>query len=105
MCYGCYEDAGCPKIKSQKTVKAASLISAVYDCEYGGVGGYGHIVFDDWNIGDSNIDSCIEEASEGKYFDGEEEIKVASLEALVFFKTLTEEERYSALAIQDGFLK
>lgn len=111
MCYGCYEDAGKPEIVNEKTIKASELIKELYDTEFGGVGRYGHIVFDDWNIDDDNIEWCIENANKGGYWqdendeEGAEETRQASLTALIYFKELSEEERYSALAIDDGFLK
>lgn len=104
MCYNCYEEAGKPAIINEKTKKAAELINEIYEQEDCGVGGYAHIVVDDWNLDDSNIDFCINAANEGKY-DISEDGRQACLKCLHYLKELSEDERYSAMAIHDNFLE
>lgn len=105
MCYSCYEDAGCPNIVNEKTKKAAELIKYLYEQDGCGVGGYAHIVVDDWNLEDSSIDWCILEAEKGAYEHIPEESRIVCIDVLNFLKELTESERYSTMAIADGFIQ
>lgn len=105
MCINCYEEIGEPKIVNDRTKEAAKLIDAIYDCDNGGSGGYAHIVVDDWNMSDASINYCIKDAIRGECENFDEELQQASLNCLNYLKTLTEDERYSALAIQEGLLK
>lgn len=105
MCYSCFEEVNSPSIFNSKTKEAANLVNIVYNEEGCVVGGYGHIVFDDWNIEDKDVDFCIEAAKKGKYEFINDNGRKACLDALLFFKKLTIEERYSALAIASGFIK
>ena len=74
--------------------EALRLIKELYNTNDGGVGGYGHIVFDDGNIENGYIEWCIKEAKENKYKkDLSEETRVASIKALEYFLQLTENER------------
>jgi hypothetical protein len=68
------------------------------------VGGYAHIVTEDWNLDDACIDWCITEAEKGEYGDISEEGRQASIEALKCLKELTEDERCSVMAMVDGFI-
>lgn len=104
MCETCWAVAGKPAIINDKVKLAVDLIKELYDTEDGGVGGYGHIVFDDWNVDDSDIEYCLTAARGGGYEFLCDECRSASLKALNMFKELTEEERYSALALADGFI-
>ena len=72
--------------------EALQFIKELYNTSDGGVGGYGHIVFDDGNIENGHIEWCIEEAKKGKY-DYSEETRLASIKALETFLKLTENER------------
>lgn len=99
MCSDCYKEFGSPKIITDKTIHAAELVNQLYDCKGCSVGGYGHIVFDDWNLEDNNILFCLRNA-EHISDDG----RLKSIEALKLFKSLSIEERYSAMAISNGIL-
>lgn len=102
MCYGCYEEYGSPKIVNDATKHAANLIGAIY--EFNCVGGNAHIVLDDFNIEDSNIDWCLNEALNTNVH-GHSEIQLQSeRECLTALKGLTVEERASALAIHNGWI-
>lgn len=103
MCSNCWIDNGSSKIYNEEVEKAADLIDELYECEDGGVGGYAHIVTDDWNLEDHSIDWCIEAAEKGEYKHLNEECRQASLKALQQLRKLSEEERYSALALSSGF--
>lgn len=99
MCNMCWESAGSPKIINERTQKAAELIEALYDTEQGGAGGYAHIVVDDFNIDDQSIDWCLRNMHGNVC----QETKDASIECLRYLRTLNEEERWSALAIHNGY--
>jgi hypothetical protein len=103
MCYGCWEEQGKPEIDTPAVREAAAAVRRVYDLPGGGVGGYGHIVFDDWNIEDGNIDYCLKSAEcdeYGRRDDGyTDEDFAAQIHALKLFSALTEDERASALAL------
>lgn len=103
MCYSCYEEAGKPAIINEKTKKAAELIIAIYIEDNCDLGGYAHIVVDDWNLDDLSIDYCIGVANEGSS-DITEEGKQACLSCLNHLKTLSEDERYSAMALAENFI-
>jgi len=79
-----------------KIIEAAQVIADLYNTDDGGVGGYGHIVFDDDNIEKENILWCIEEAEKGEY-SYSEETRLASLKALYACLELTEDEVESAI--------
>jgi len=103
MCYGCYEDYGSPILLNEKTIKAASLIKDIYNKEGCEVGGYAHIVVDDWNVDNACINFCIEDATKGEC-DISETGRIACLEFLNYFNDLSEDERVSSLAIYYEFL-
>jgi len=79
-----------------KIIKTAQLIADLYNTDNGGVGGYGHIVFDDDNIEKENILWCIKEAKKGEC-SYSEETRLASLKALYACLELTEDEVESAI--------
>tara|TARA_R110000744_G_scaffold317269_1_gene423908 strand:- start:1236 stop:1508 length:273 start_codon:yes stop_codon:yes gene_type:complete len=79
-----------------KIIKTAQVIADLYNTDDGGVGGYGHIVFDDDNIEKENILWCIKEAKKGEY-SCSEETRLASLKALYACLELTEDEVESAI--------
>lgn len=105
MCINCWKENGSHSIINERTIEAARLINELYDTEDGGAGGYGHCVFDDWNI-DNNSQEDIAAAKHYKYAISIcEETRLASIAALEFFDKLSFEERCSALALADGFIK
>lgn len=95
---------GSPEIVNEKTIKAAELVDKIYDQERGGAGGHAHIVVDDWNLSDGDIDFCLQQAKDNK-FGFTKEQTVVEIEALTMLKGLSEKERYSALAIQEEIIK
>lgn len=105
MCQNCWEESGSPAIKNEKTEEAVKLIRKLYATPDGSAGGYGHIVFDDNNVEDRNIDYCLKSAKSDEYGHAiSEETRVASIAALNHFSTLTMDERNSALAVIDGLI-
>ncbi len=103
MCYGCYVEYGEPKIVSDATKKAALLVDAIY--EFSCVGGNAHIVVDDFNIEDPNIDWCLDEALKTNVHEADEVQLKVERECLEAFKAMTITERASALAIHEGWLE
>lgn len=102
MCETCWTERGGHQIVSEKTIKAAELIQAIYNSEDGGAGGYAHIVVDDWNLEDESIDFSLNAIKEG-YLAAE--TGQTCLECLTFMKGLTWEERVSAMAIHREYIK
>jgi hypothetical protein len=117
MCYWCTEDetiTGKQKIHiTKKTIEMAKAIQHIYDMPTGGAGGYGHIVFDDYNIEDNMISCCLEDAYEDsrkkEYTEntsGDEDGRTLefiqlNIETLETFLTLDTDERYLSLFILD----
>ena len=56
MCCGCWNEDGGTIIDNEKVRAVQPLIQAVYDCSC--VGGNLHIVLDDTNLEDSNLEFC-----------------------------------------------
>ncbi len=105
MCYGCYEENGKPAIVNDKTKKAAELITNIYNQKDGAAGGYAHIVTDDWNLTDDDIEYCINSANEKSSEDYiSEQCRLVCIECLNYIKELTLEERYSAMALSNDFI-
>ena len=103
MCINCWIEVGSPSIVNEQIKETAELIKDLYNTDDGGAGGYGHIVFDDWNV--LSAEGCIPDAENAIYAKNLcEETRLASLAALKSFIQLTEDERYSCLALIDGFI-
>ncbi|PWJ93524.1 hypothetical protein C8D77_101203 [Mesorhizobium loti] len=86
MCYGCYKEAGEPKIFSGLVMVAAAMAKEIDN--YGAF----HIVVDDMNIEDHHLEYCIEHA----------EATEAEIEFGRLMLTMDEDARMSALALADG---
>jgi len=102
MCRSCYEERGNPKIINDNVLKAAKAIDELYELCLSGGGA--HIVTDDWNLEDSNIELCIKHTNEQKGEMTDEEAAVA-IECLEAMKILTEDERATALALSSGYIE
>ena len=96
MCFGCWKDAGSPMIMNDRVKAAVEATNRLYETHL--AGGGMHIVTDDWNCDDSNVSYCRDYMTGGEYDADESEIA-----CLVAFEALTEDERYSALAVHEGF--
>ena len=93
MCFGCWEEQGRPQVNSEAVSLAARTVAELYTVHL--VGGKMHIVTDDWNVEDEDVEFCKEEIEK----DGDE-LERACLAA---FLALTQTERASALALERGF--
>ena len=122
MCYGCWEEAGKPAMDTPAIRAAAAAVAAVY--EHSGVGGNLHIALDDWNLEDSNLrfcSQCIDGAGQmplrddapdfHKRYNDEKRANPDPPEQLAaertccdLFMALTEDERYAALAMAEGWI-
>ncbi len=106
MCENCWIERGGHSIVNERTLKGAELIDELYCTPDGGAGGYAHVVTDDDNLEDHSIDFCLKSAAEDEFSkDISEETRIASIVCLEYLKTLSFEERSSALAIYNGFVE
>jgi hypothetical protein len=71
MCCGCWEEEGKPQIDTPVVRAALVLVEAVY--EHAPTGGYLHIVLDDNNIEDENVEWCGQQI-ETRPYDGPGEV-------------------------------
>ena len=103
MCEACWIDAGSPMIRNEQTEAAADLIRKLYALEP--VGGNCHIVTDDWNLEDSGIDYCLTCCDDPDQRSATYHAIASSIEreVLTTLRAMTLDERYSALAMFDGF--
>lgn len=99
MCKGCWIEMGAPAIVNDLTKAAADTIREVY--EHSASGGTAHIVVDDWNLSDEDIDFCINDADASQW---EPVQRDADLRCLHFLRRLTLDERASALAMFEGYI-
>jgi hypothetical protein len=102
MCINCFNDY--EKVPITDAIRAAAkLVKELYETPDGGVGGYGHVVFDDWNL--DSVEYCLKDAKKGSMSDSIcEETRIASIAALEIFIPLTEDERAMALGITKGYI-
>lgn len=121
MCENCWAEAGSPRIDNEKVRAVQPLIAAVY--KYSHVGGNLHIVLDDFNVRDRDLECCQKIIADGGVLkmpagsvaflgvpagtpetdpvSGEQlHAELTCLEAL---RAMTVEERASAIALFDGF--
>lgn len=121
MCSGCWEEAGKPIIDTPAVRMAAAAAAEVY--EHSCVGGNLHIVLDDWNVEDGNLEFCSQCIDAAGAMPGVTETSpefhqrynakkranpdppeqlAAERACCDLLMALTEDERYSALALFDG---
>lgn len=103
MCYDCYKKYGKPAIVNGKTLRAAKLTEMVY--KFASSGGLCHIVIDDFNLDDDDVEFCltnIKNKENGDEFT-EEEYAIQQ-ECMEAYLELTINERASALAIYEGWI-
>ncbi len=106
MCQGCWQERGFPSVVNDAVKAAAELIGGVY--EHHGAGGGLHVIVDDWNLDDGTVAFCANYIESEEYKSNDdvtEERLEAERRCLRALKALTEQERGSALAIHDGYLK
>lgn len=104
MCMNCWIEAGSPAIINERTQAAAQAAREVY--QFSAVGGACHILIDDWNVDDGNIEFCTV-CADNWFANGETETEdqwKAEKKCIEAFRGLNEDERYSALALLDEFI-
>ena len=99
MCYGCWEEFEKPSILNDKTRALPALIKAVYGEPTGGVGGLLHIVLDDWNIEDDSVAYCADDKNHNRPMTSAERVCIGHM------LTMTEQERASGMALEEGWLR
>lgn len=102
MCYSCWEEYNKPTLDTPLIRYAAECIERVYD--YSMTGGHMHITVDDWNIENSHLDTC-EAAINENLFDGPDEQLATEKACLTALRSLSVEERASALALKEGMFQ
>lgn len=90
MCVGCWKGAGSPKSAKESVRQTTAAVEEVY--EESAVGGNLHIVLDDYNVCDSDLDWC-----------GLKPLTLAEQECLRLLRGLSLQERTAAIALYDGF--
>ena len=100
MCYGCWQDYGQPTVWNAKVRAIQPLIAAVHRYNFGG--GNLHIVVDDFNMEDGNLEFCQRELDKGGDGDSPEQL-AAEQACLTAFKSMALEERAAALGLYDGY--
>ena len=104
MCENCWIEAGSPKIDNERVREAARLANELYE-KVSPVGGPLHIQLDDYNLDCFNGPTLEEEDpyAWGLWEDElDDEQKQLCRRTYQAFKVLTIDERYSALALDDG---
>lgn len=101
MCKACWEGAGAPRIDNPLVRAAARAVAEVY--EFSCVGGNLHIYIDDYNLEDPWFegDEADRLVAEDVHEAGPEQL-AAERYCLGLLRALTEEERYSAVALHHG---
>lgn len=99
MCETCWVDYyGRAAIDTSEVREVARAVARLYEADP--VGGRAHIVTDDWNLRDSDIETCI---AGPHWSDNDPVATERAMHALQLMLTLSEEERASALALQSGY--
>lgn len=90
MCFQCWEEAGSPTIDTPAVRELAAL--------FAGMDHYGplHIIVDDWNVADDDIEFCATYTRNRPLTDDE-------TAAIRLMRGMSKAERASALARADGF--
>jgi len=100
MCYQCWQKNGAPQIVNQKVKRAVELITDLYDESL--TGGLLHVQVDDYNLGDHFFtEDAMQPAAD--LFEREPTPTEQALFDLM--RGMSEPERYSAVALNDGFFE
>lgn len=90
MCGGCWKEYELAQVDSAPVRYAAGLVRAAME----GSSPAFHVIIEDWNIEDEHFDDP-----------RQADLHLSEREAFAALKTLTVEERASALALAEGFWK
>lgn len=88
-----------PSPPEKPKTHAIKAIQNLYSSKNGSTGGYGHIVFDDLNIEEYWIESCLKRATEDVDLEDGfcEETRITSITALKEIMLINEEERIQTI--------
>lgn len=103
MCEECWAKLGNPDVRTPNTFKTVKAIRKLYCMPECGAGGPLHILTDDWNVRDHDIDFCTQSLEEDRN-EFSQEVNNISNEILDLIRPMTVEERYTVLAIESGFI-
>lgn len=81
--------------------RSIELIKRIYDISC--VGGNCHIVLDDWNLGASHVEYCLNQSLKEEYWNDSNTDLEAERELMRLFLQMTEEQRAAVLAKSDGY--
>lgn len=95
LCSGCWESYGSPELDSPEIQACRELIEELYRFPEGGVGGNLHIVTDDWNIEDGNLEFCRDQVLDESY--GTPDQREVELQILDLMDRMSLAERASVL--------
>lgn len=84
-----------------RIIEAKAKILKLYATEGGEAGGYGHVVFDDDNVSDSIIESCLKSAFESD--DLRKELVANSVEALLSIRRVPKHLRSNLIKETLGY--
>ncbi len=101
MCLSCWRECGSPAIDTPAVRDAARASAAVHD--FHGAGGGLHIVLDDWNLEDEQVAWCLLPENLAQYGSPDPAERAQEIYAGLAFLALTEDERASALALEEGW--
>lgn len=94
MCYGCYEEDGYPWEHTPIVDDAVRAVRDLY--ERHAAGGAMHIVTDDDNVEDHDVEWCLENLCE---HEDDPATGAVSFQVGLLFREMTEAERWTTLAI------
>lgn len=100
MCRECWEDFGRAKVDTPRVREAAVAIGEVYG--YDDDGWHLYTIIADWNLDNGNLDWCGWAIAKNVNHAGREQLECEA-RCLALLRSLTLDERASALALHDGF--
>lgn len=103
MCYGCYEEEDKPTIINEKTLAAAAAVKKIYG--YNPVGSNLHIVTDDWNLEDDNVEFCLKQIQTENFWKLTPEELLHEEATAKLLLSMSVPERASALALWEGWIE
>ena len=95
MCKQCLIESGTQIVKNEKVYKCVHLVIDLYKVKSSG--GAAHVVTDDYNMEDENIEFCLNLAKENG-----SHLEIAVLELM---QTMTLDERFTTMGIVDGYIE
>jgi hypothetical protein len=105
VCYACWAEDGKPSELPENADEIVEMINKLYSLPDGFTGGPIHVVTDDWNVEDENVQGCLfqidEDLTNGVWSRLTCELARRIGELLL---PLTEDQRSAVLAKRDGFI-